>query len=121
VSRAYYGAFHVALRLLASLGVSLSRSAAAHDKAAICLQHGEDEGLSEAGLNLISLREMRNLADYRLDDKRFTNSKFVALQIGEAEGVIATISRAEQNPTAIRGPIRDYARSVLRLAVRGAD
>lgn len=121
VSRAYYGAFHVALRLLHSLGVSFPKAASAHEKAAYCLQHADDIGLKEAGRKLASLREMRNAADYRLEDRRVASAAFTAMQVGEAEEIVSAIRRAEQNSTPVRAPIREYARAVLKLSVVGED
>lgn len=121
VSRAYYGAFHVALRLLHSLGVSLPKAASAHEKVAYCLQNADDVVLKEAGRKLASLREMRNAADYRLEDRRVASAAFAATQVGEAEEIVSAIRLAEEDSTLIRSPIREYARSVLKLSVVGED
>jgi uncharacterized protein (UPF0332 family) len=120
VSRAYYGAFHVVLYFLHSLGVLFPKAASAHEKVAYCLQNA-DNAVLKAGRKLASLREMRNTADYRLEDRRVASAAFVATQLGEAEEIVAAIALAEQNPAAIRAPIRDYARSVLKLSVVGPD
>src|SRR5215213_4309841 len=90
LSRAYYGAFHVALRMLASFGVYFSKSAAAHEKVAFCLQNAGSAELNEAGRLLASLREMRNTADYRLDSA-LINPKLVATQLNRVDQVIAAI------------------------------
>jgi uncharacterized protein (UPF0332 family) len=119
VSRANYGCFHVALDFLSSLGVVLPRSAAVHDKVAYCLQNSGDADLTEAGRKLCSLREDRNLADYRLDRPAATKS--VAFKLREAEEIIAIIKHIRKDAPSVRQPIREYARSVLRLTVQGAD
>lgn len=121
VSRAYYGAFHVAIRLLGALGVSFSKSASAHEKVAFCLRTANDAVLTEAARKLSTLREIRNTADYRLDDRSIDSTRFAIVQVRRAEEILAAIASLEQNPHGVRKTIRDYARSVLKLNVVGED
>jgi uncharacterized protein (UPF0332 family) len=121
VSRAYYGVFHVARALLEACDISCPESAEAHAKVSMCLQQSKDRDVVTAGSELKSLRTARNHADYRLSDRRFTDAKFVAIQLGIAQGVSTALARASQNPSAIRANVRNYARGVLKLTVRGDD
>jgi uncharacterized protein (UPF0332 family) len=121
VSRAYYGAFHVAMRFLASLGITFSKTASAHEKVAFCLRAANDGALTEAARKLATLREIRNTADYRLDDRSIASTKLAIVQVGRAEEITAAIAPLEQNPHGVRKAIRNYARSVLKLNVLGQD
>lgn len=121
VSRAYYGAFHAALQLLASYGITFPKASSAHEKVAQCLQNSGDEELAEAGRRVASLREKRNIADYHLDDKRLTVAEAVSFELGRADVVISVIAKAYRDPSAVRESIRNYARHVLKLNVVGED
>lgn len=72
ISRAYYGAYHVARELLQSCGVVVPKRDV-HNKLQWCLQQaGEKSGdkeLAKAGGKLGDLRTERNGADYDLDDR----------------------------------------------------
>lgn len=116
VSRAYYGLFHSARQLLDECDVICPESAEAHDKIAKCLQNSEIPNVAAAGSKLHSFRTTRNHADYRLSDARFQNVKFIAVQMAIVRE-IADALRVE--PAAIRGPVRAYARDVLKLLLRG--
>jgi hypothetical protein len=75
VSRAYYGAFHLACQLVSDCGVKLPRSAAAHEKATQCMQSSKNSDVALAGVKLHSLRRARNSADYSLEDREFDTAK----------------------------------------------
>jgi uncharacterized protein (UPF0332 family) len=121
VSRAYYGAFHVACALVQSVGVVLPKGASAHEKLSQCLQNAGDPELLATGKKLNSLRDFRNAADYRLDDPRFRNSEFASIQVANAQTIVASIDQVRRDSPAVRIPIRNYARSVLKLNVLGQD
>ncbi len=81
VSRAYYGAFHAAVALLARAGILLPPGPEAHQKVRFCLlQSGELPG-TEAGEKLESLRRDRNFADYDLRQSRSETSHFARRQV----------------------------------------
>jgi len=109
------------MRLLASLGITFSKTASAHEKVAFCLRAAHDGALTEAGRKLTTLREIRNTADYRLGDRSISSTKLAIVQVGRAEEIVAAIAPLERNPGAVRKAIRDYARSVLKLNVVGED
>lgn len=67
VSRAYYGAFHVACDLLHILGFSVPHADRAHAYASLRLSNCLDDEAIEVGRQLKELRSRRNQADY---DKR---------------------------------------------------
>jgi uncharacterized protein (UPF0332 family) len=119
VSRAYYGAFHVAKELLAHAGIVLPDTAAAHQKTQYCFkQCGERDGL-EAGDHLEILRDQRNLADYNLRDLRFRHKRNADKALVLAREILAvTISlRSEPAWSRFRASVRTYASQVLRLTI----
>ena len=82
VSRAYYALFHTARLLLDACGVTCPQSAESHDRIAKCLQHSGVAEVVVAGRESNSLRTIRNHADYRLDDRRFGDGRFIQIQLG---------------------------------------
>jgi uncharacterized protein (UPF0332 family) len=118
VSRAYYGLFHTARLLIEACDVSCPESGEAHDKIAKCLQNSQSPDVAAAGSKLNSFRTVRNHADYRLSDERFKNAKFIAIQLAIAREIADALGI---DATFIRSPLRNYARDVLKLAVRGTD
>jgi len=119
VSRAYYGAFHVAAQFLEDCGVRLPRSAAAHEKLRYCLQASGDGAVIGAANRLDSLRSARNRADYDLANSSFGSSAKAVLQLAIAQAVVDEIAGFSDAPNnaALRSAIRSYASSVLRLPV----
>lgn len=75
VSRAYYGAFHMARNLLEDCGVKLSGNelykVEVHQKLRYCLGESGNEEAMLLGKKLGSLRDRRNEADYDLDSTTF--------------------------------------------------
>lgn len=121
VSRAYYGAFHWGRGFVDSCGVALSKDAQAHKEIAHCLQHSQDPDVVAAGGKLDSLRSERNAADYRLDDGRFANPRFIQLQLAIAREISDAVTNAPKRIAQIRPQIRKYAREIMKLTVRGED
>lgn len=119
VSRAYYGAFHVARQLVETQGVVLPKDAESHNKTQRCLEHCGDEDVRSAASRLASLRTDRNIADYRLDDRRFTNKKNVQLRIRIAREIVSQLAACDTEPlrSTVHKGVRTYAANVLRLPV----
>jgi len=113
ISRAYYCAYHVARKLITDCGVCFAGHAATHEQLPWCLQQSGDAGAQRAGSGLKALRGVRNDADYALESGDFTNAKYVALQLQQAQEVITALSGI--SPTAIVATVRQYASTVLRL------
>lgn len=118
VSRAYYSVFHQARLLVEACGVICPVSGEAHDKVAKCLQHAGDPVLDTAGSKLTSLRVMRNDADYRLNDQRFSQSAFVGIQIAIAREIADVLRTAHGRLEALQPPMRSYAKDILKLPLR---
>ncbi|MGI8982139.1 MAG: hypothetical protein ACR2FY_23150 [Pirellulaceae bacterium] len=120
ISRAYYSAFHAACGLVESIDVTLPLGASAHQKVTYCLQQSQDSELAVAGSKLNAFREARNGADYRLKDSQFASKKSAELYLAIARQIIVAISTRDADPE-VRRSIRQYARDMLKLQVRGPD
>lgn len=119
VSRAYYDVFHAARLLIEDCGVACPESAEAHDKVSKCLQNSQHANIVATGDKLSSLRTARNRADYRLQDTRYGNPNYVAVQMAIAREIADALRIAQTDVQAIRDPIRHYAASTLKLILRG--
>jgi hypothetical protein len=95
VSRAYYGAFHVCYELIARCGISLPKSAAAHDKLFHCLANSGDQELFDAANTLSSLRNKRNLADYNLSVAEFRDANNIRSNLDRAAEVLSLIRNCD--------------------------
>ena len=117
VSRAYYGAFHAALALLARTGILFPPGPEAHQKARFCLlQSGESPGI-EAGEKLESLRRDRNRADYDLRQPRSESPPFARRQVHVALEILDCVEMCGTEPAwpQFRTNVRAYATNVLRI------
>lgn len=80
ISRAYYGAYHVAGELLEGCGIVFSGKelygADVHRKVRFCLRESGNHDAAKAGEKLGSLRDERNQADYALKLRKFDDGVF---------------------------------------------
>lgn len=126
VSRAYYGAFHIAHQFLTASRLQWPRNqsyaAEIHVKVRHCLSQSGNAEAIRAGELLRSLRDLRNEADYNLDSTKFRVAGRVATVIGQAIQVVDAIGRCRSEPafSEMRAKIRGYARDVLRMPVDDA-
>jgi hypothetical protein len=119
VSRAYYGAFHEAKRLIEhECGVVLPPGGEAHRKLQLCLDRSDASLLDEIARRLQSLRDDRNRADYQLADSRFADPVNVQTQLKVAKEVMAMSKEAGVRSTDFRDDVREYASRVLKLRLR---
>lgn len=122
VSRAYYGAYHVACELLEGCGIVLSSKemygAEVHRKVRFCLRESASHGAAKAGVKLGSLRDERNQADYDLKLRKF-DAPTVALLLHTTHEIVDAIDRCRRDSEfdLIREKMREYARDVLRLSL----
>jgi hypothetical protein len=119
ISRAYYGLFHSARLIVDACDVLCPESAEAHDKVTRCLQNSGDASLVAAGRELSSLRSIRNHADYRLLDARFTDGRFIQIQLTVARHLLTVFANAKADVAPIRTAVRKYAKETLKLRLRG--
>jgi uncharacterized protein (UPF0332 family) len=97
VSRAYYGAFHEARALFGEIEIRLPKTEQVHVKVMYCLQDCGDARGEDAGHLLERLKDQRTIADYNLDDSRFTNSKEVQLEIEHARRIADDLARCRKS------------------------
>lgn len=101
VSRAYYGAYHIAREVVRSCDVVVPRRDV-HDKLQWCLwQCGEktvNRELIEAASALGSLRTERNKADYDLDDPRFATRVNVMRAVKKAQQIVDVLAALNAGP-----------------------
>lgn len=123
VSRAYYGAFHLARDFVESCGVTLPKTAEAHDKLPWCLAHSGNLQLPPLAGRLNSLRAARDVADYDLTSSEFSKRGSVLVAIQRAQQIVDGLVRVRSQSDFVetRSAIREYASSTLRLPVRETD
>ena len=116
LSRAYYGAFHIAIVFLAELGITLPRD---HGEVCRCLYESGDPDCTEAGRKLSDLQSVRVRADYRLDDSTVERSLAARLGLENAHEIRSLLDRCRQEPrsVAIKAGIEAYRR---RISPRGS-
>jgi uncharacterized protein (UPF0332 family) len=119
VSRAYYGAFHVARRVLEELGVRLPKGEQVHAKAVYCLQDCGDANSAEAANELVALRSERNRADYDLE-RLVYRKREAATQVTKARTIVMILDQCRSGPGAqeFRAKVRAQAK-LLGLPVSG--
>jgi hypothetical protein len=97
VSRAYYGAFHIALNALKSIGVVMHGNGTSHVKTVQCLQQLPNENAKKAGQLLGDLHSYRLKADYRLEkpfQEKEQEAAYAIFQAKEVERLLAEMLRS---------------------------
>jgi uncharacterized protein (UPF0332 family) len=114
ISRAYYGAFHVARKTLRDLGFTVPQGDRSHAYLWMRLSNCGDVNVRRAGSDLNRLRGERNRADYDIDRALFQIDAL--LQVQAAGRIISTLDAAVADPTRtkITDAMRVYERNVLR-------
>lgn len=98
ISRAYYGAFHLAAKFLAEHHRPVRENHTGHQEAYLALfGTGITEAMQAARI-LSDLRSKRNAADYRLSAKGFDGQPHAMQQVESADAVRALLDRCRQNP-----------------------
>ena len=104
VSRAYYGAFHLASAYLDEIERSVPRNSNAHVQIARKLQSAGQADAIRAGSLLGDLHSDRIKADYRLDDVRAGTSAFARICVETAHEIRSALSACRTEPA--RGEIK---------------
>jgi uncharacterized protein (UPF0332 family) len=99
ISRAYYGVFHTARRLLQDMGIRLPKGEQIHMKVTFCLHDCGDALAVEAATELESLRNQRNRADYELDGMA-TSRALAGSQIQTARKIVDKLRQCRSGPGA---------------------
>jgi uncharacterized protein (UPF0332 family) len=114
VSRAYYGAFHVARVFLIDLGFVPVRNANVH---AFVRRYLSGSGEPELCLSASILRELqaaRNRADYNLDDPNVGSQAVAMATVEDAHRIASAVDRCRTDVSreSIRQAIGDYERQI---------
>jgi hypothetical protein len=114
VSRAYYGAFHVARLLFRQCSFVVPQGDQARAYLWLRLANAGHPDVQQAGADLNYLRRIRNWADYDLD-RPFPQALALA-QVPAAVALIRLLDQLSTTPTVLAGvtaAIRTYERDVL--------
>jgi hypothetical protein len=107
VSRAYYGVFHIASKLLRDAGVQIGDR---HITVWNCLQASKYPAAVEARYSLSDLSQERVRADYRIDDASWGQLAFAQECVVEAQEIAKLLTQCQSAMTEIRQGIEAYRR-----------
>lgn len=108
VSRAYYGAFHLAVAFLAELGKSVKENHEGHAEAYRALFNTQQTDAVDAARLLNDLRTMRNEADYKLHKSRYRSMANAKSDVEAAVEFCGCLSRCQAEP------VRTHLRQALQ-------
>ena len=116
ISRAYFGAFHVACSFLADLGFHVLANANVHAQVRRYLSVSGNADAIDASDILSDLQSARNRADYRLDDPRVGSRDKAMLIVKQAHLVVSALNncRAGEARETIRQAIAEYEHRLRR-------
>jgi uncharacterized protein (UPF0332 family) len=114
VSRAYYGAFHVARFFLVELGFEPVRNMNVHGFVRHYLNGSAHSDACFAASHLSRLQAARNRADYHLDDLHVGSQRNAMVCVERAHGIVSALEscRADEARESIRQAIAEYERRV---------
>jgi uncharacterized protein (UPF0332 family) len=114
VSRAYYGAFHVARLFLVELGFRPVGNANVHAFVRHYLASSNDADACLAASQLADLQAARNRADYDLANADVGTRNFAMVIVELAHRVVSAIEKCRRGDVidAIRQAIADYERRI---------
>lgn len=121
VSRAYYGAFHVAKEFLFDCGVNIGIDALAHRNVCWCLANSGEPVMVDISRLLEALRKERNDADYKLSSQRFVQRGPAKAEVERAKKIVTFLAayQTDEAKNRVAPSIRTYA-SKIGLALRSA-
>ena len=112
-SRAYYGAYHLAVAVLTTWGLKVKQNAYGHQEVYnLFWGSGHAEARKVASL-LDDLRTERIKADYRMDDSRFQEPRTAMMCVEMAEDAKRYLENCRSDAVAIQEGIQQW-----RLATR---
>jgi uncharacterized protein (UPF0332 family) len=98
VSRAYYGAYHIAREFVESLGGTVPKNATGHFELSRLLWDSGQEDAHDAASRLDDLRRERNRADYDLDSTGFRDRVNAVKLVELADEVRTAIEHCRYEP-----------------------
>ncbi|HUY36823.1 MAG TPA: HEPN domain-containing protein [Pirellulales bacterium] len=123
VSRAYYGAFHVARRLLRDLGFDIPAGSNSHSLVRVLLLESGHAQAVEAGRFLKDLHADRIKADYRLDkgDAATQAAARLAVETASAASSLIRSCAAEPARTEFKGGVERYKKKLEQGREKGSQ
>lgn len=114
VSRAYYGAFHLAKQWLSDCGIIVRFDPLAHRNVHWCLANSKEQAVEDAASLLSTLREARNEADYELSSTRFTRREEAKAEVQRAIEILTLLGqyRTDEAKSVVAPRIRGYASTI---------
>jgi uncharacterized protein (UPF0332 family) len=114
VSRAYYGAFHVARLFLTELGFEPVANANVHAFVRHYLSGSRHRDARLAAAELADLQQARNRADYQLDNPDVGSRAYAMVSVERATRIISALDRcqAREARDSIRQGIAEYERRI---------
>lgn len=104
ISRAYYGAYNVAVDLLNKIGFKTENVGACHKSVQYVLNNSGNADLATASANLSTLYQERRFADYEMKATRPESDVQADAMVSLAESVVKLVLDI-QNDTSQWGPI----------------
>jgi uncharacterized protein (UPF0332 family) len=98
VSRAYYGAYHLAIEFLSGIGFRVPGNSECHEQAYRALFNSGNADAAEAARLLNDLRAARNEADYKLNKKRLALEANARADIETAGSFQAALRKCREEP-----------------------
>lgn len=98
VSRAYYGAFHLAVTFLNEVGAKVPANSECHQQAYQALLNSGNVHAQEAARLLDDLRTSRNEADYKLHKKRLADQGNAMIDVGMAGDFQSKLKSCDEEP-----------------------
>lgn len=99
ISRAYYGAYHVAVELLLAVGVVIERGHGGHEAVRLRLRQSGLDPVIQAGAALQRLHDLRVKADYWLRDPHPEAPATVRQALAFGTLVVENLDRIAADPT----------------------
>lgn len=110
ISRAYYGAFHLASQMLTSLNVPYERN---HGELHRCLAECGHAEVAESGRILIELHRLRVKADYKLDDAIVSDPQVARDSVEMAADIRSALAALDANgKNNVKAGIEAYHRKI---------
>ena len=110
VSRAYYGAFHLATEFLQELNFVVRTNHTGHEEAYRTLDQTGNADAQDAASTLDELRTLRIAADYRLSDRKFADEQIAKQLVGIASDFVPNLQKCREEPS--RSEIQAYLNSI---------
>lgn len=114
VSRAYYGAFHVACDFLKVLGFRVPRSERGHSFVWLRLSNCGDDDVMKSGRSLNDLRGRRNASDYQ--ERIAVSSAHANDALKSAQSIIKQLDAVLNQPirSRVQEAIKRYEKDILK-------